>query len=86
MSPGWLALAMAAAGIAALANAAPRAWSAEGERPRQWRIQVCDAAGCELRGKALSGPTACSLDLASLAIVVESGKRLSCVKAKEMKR
>jgi hypothetical protein len=83
MSPAWIAPALLAAGIAALAFAAPRASAAEPDR-RQWRIEVCIEDRCELRGVALSGPTACNLDLVSLANTMPKGSRLSCVK--EQKR
>lgn len=55
--------------------------AAEKDRTAGWQLMVCaDGRDCELRGRVLSGPTACSLDLASASNVVPSGSRLSCVK------
>ena len=45
----------------------------------RWQLMQCDP-DCKPRGKALSSPTACALDLASLANVVPSGTRISCLR------
>lgn len=45
----------------------------------RWQLMQCDP-DCKPRGKQLSSPTACALDLASLANVVKSGTRVSCLK------
>jgi len=81
MSPAWIAVALTAAGIAALAFGAPRATAAEPER-RTWAIERCVADQCDLLPARYSGPTACALDVASERIgrQMPSGVRLSCVK------
>lgn len=60
---------------------AKHASAAESERATGWQIQVCapDGGDCRMRGKVL-GATACSLDLASVQLVVADGSRLTCVK------
>lgn len=78
IAPVLLTLGAACLVIAALIGPAR---AAEKDTDHGWLLLVCrDDGACELRGKVLSGPTACSLDLASLANVVPSGARLSCVK------
>lgn len=73
-------------GASAIAFGVKHARAAEGEKPRQWRIEVCTDTGCEFRGAALSGPTACNVDLASLANVLPKASRLACVRIGETKR
>jgi len=50
----------------------------QADTPR-WQLMQCDP-DCKPRGKALSSPTACALDLASVVNVVPSGTRVSCLK------
>jgi hypothetical protein len=55
--------------------------AAEPERKSGNQILVCEPGKpCELRGKVLSGPTACSLGMADYAIKVPSATRITCVK------
>lgn len=76
----WIALACGIVGLAAVALYGPKARATEAAG---WRLLVCEPAKeCELRGKALSGPTACNVDLASATNVVPSGTRISCVQIK----
>lgn len=86
MSPAWIAAALTAAGVVALAYMAPRATAAEPERqpPRAWAIERCLDERCEVLGSRYSGPTACAVDAASerLARQQPTGARLACVKAK----
>ncbi len=83
MSPTWIPLALAAAGIAALAYAAPRARASEQPpKDRAWAIERCHDDKCEVLGWRYSGPTACAVDAASARIGREqpSGVRLVCIK------
>lgn len=84
MSPGWIAVALTAADIAALSWATPRARAAEPER-RQWAIERCTAERCEVLPARYSGPTSCNLDVASERIgrQMPSGVRLVCVRRKD---
>ncbi|MFO1080823.1 MAG: hypothetical protein U1E23_09385 [Reyranellaceae bacterium] len=78
----YIAPALLAAGAACFVAAyfCGPVWAAEKDSAHGWRLLVCRDDACELRGKVLSGPTACSLDLASAANVLPSGSRVSCVK------
>ncbi len=81
MSPAWIALGLTAAGIAALALAAPRATAAENEPQghRSWQLWECEPGKeCRMRGKPL-GKTACLLDLTDLSMKSPRGVRLACV-------
>lgn len=82
MSPAWIALGLTAAGVVALAYAAPRARAAEPER-RAWAIERCHDGHCDVLPARYSGPTACNVDIASERIGREqpSATRLVCVKA-----
>lgn len=81
LPPRLIAAGLILLGIALLAYAIPRARAAESDRATGYRIQVCppDGGDCRMRGKVL-GATACSLDLASVQLVVTDGSRLTCVK------
>ena len=85
MSPAWIAAALTAAGIVTLAYMAPRATAAEPERqpPRAWAIERCLDDTCGMLPARYSGPTACSVDLASLANVSPKGARLACIRVKQ---
>jgi hypothetical protein len=75
----WAALAAGIVGLAVAAIYGPKARAAE----NSWKLWVCEPAKeCELRGKALSGPTACQVDLASATYALPSGTRLACVQIK----
>lgn len=85
MTPAWIALAVTAAGVFALAYAAPRARAAE-EPPghRSWQLWQCTPGeACRTRGRPL-GRTACLLDLASLTNVLPTGSRVACVHIEEI--
>lgn len=81
MSPAWIALGLAAAGIIALAYAAPRARAAE-QTPRTWAIERCHDGRCDVLPARYSGPTACNVDIASERIGREqkAGTKLVCVR------
>ena len=83
MSPAWIALGLSAAGIVALAYAAPRAKAAENEPAghRTWQLWSCPPVSptdCRKHGSPL-GKTACELDMASLVNVLPKGSRVACV-------
>ena len=88
MSRHWPLL-VSAAGLAAFALAAMHAGparSAEPDSPVRWQVWQRDAAGdwrpyVSPRGHVASlnrGPTACSLDLASVTNIAPSGTALIC--------
>ena len=83
MSPAWIALGITAAGVVALAYAAPRARAAE-QTPRVWAIERCTDAGCDMLPARYSGPTSCNVDIASERIGRQqpNGARLVCVRDK----
>jgi hypothetical protein len=85
VNPAWVAIGLAAAGLAALVYATPRAGAAENEPAghRAWQIWECHPnAGCRMRGRPL-GKTACLLDLADLTMKVADGSRWACVSIEE---
>lgn len=87
MSPAWIAVALTAAGIVALAYAAP--WARAAEQPpagRAWAIERCHAERCEVLGWRYSGPTACAVDAASERLVRQQMKGTRLVYVKETKR
>jgi hypothetical protein len=83
----WWLLAVGILGWAIGWCAAPQA--AEPERKAGYQLLVCPpfvGVGCYLYGEPLASATACSLDLASLAVVLNKGTRISCVKVGEDRR
>jgi hypothetical protein len=90
MTAKWLPLLLAAAGFALLALAFPETGrTAEPARKAGYQLLVCPPAigvECQLHGKVLASATACSLDMASLAVVLNKGTRISCVRVGEDRR
>ena len=84
MSPAWIAAGLAAAGIVALAYAAPRARAAELDAARPWVLwEVSPDRAMPMARGTYTARTACEVDLASLANVLPKASRLTCVRTKD---